>query len=999
VAGDRVDFARDIRPILARNCCECHGPEKRKSGLRLDRKADALAGGDSGPVIAPGRSDESELISRVTDDDPTTAMPPKGRRLSRRQVELLRAWIDQGAPWPDGVDATPVAIDHWAFRPPSRPTPPAVRRGDWVRTPIDTFVLAKLERLGVSPSPEADRPAQIRRLSLDLLGLPPTLAELAAFVADPAPDAYDRLVDRLLASPHCGERWGRHWLDLARYADSDGYEKDSPRPHAWRYRQWVIDAINRDLPFDQFTIEQLAGDLLPVAAPEQKAATGFHRNTLTNKEGGVDPEEFRVAAVVDRVNTTGTVWLGLTVGCAQCHNHKYDPITQEEYYGLFAFFNTGREVDLPAPPRLEEVRAYEQAKSAYDGAHARLEAALARYDEYERPARQAEWERAHAAAVAGSRWLVLDPIAMTSAAGTTLSRLPDRSVLASGTSPATDTYTIVAETDLESITAVRVEVLDHPSLPAKGPGRAANGNFVLSEIALMAAPSAAPGRAIAVGLQAPSADFSQAQWDIAGAIDGNLKTGWAIAQQFGTSHRAVFETTDDIPGGRRTRLEIALQQQHGDRHTIGRLRLAVINRKRPPKADGLPDDVAEILFLAPAGRTDAQRERLAAYHRTIDPEWSRRHAAVAAHAKRAPAPPDARAMTLAENPNPPTTHVLIRGDFLRPGAVVRPHTPAILPTLAAARGTPTRLDLARWLVDPANPLTPRVAVNRIWRHLFGRPLVATVEDFGTRGEPPTHPELLDWLAAEFPARGWSPKLLIRSIVTSATYRQASRTRPELVDRDPNNAWLARQNRFRPEAEVLRDLALAVSGLLQPILGGPSARPPQPPGISEITYAGSARWVESTGPNRYRRGLYTWFQRTSPYPMLVTFDAPDANVCAARRERSDTPLQALTLLNDAVFVECAQAFGRRIVTESPRQDPKTRIAYAFRLGLARDPTAAEAAELGRLYETLVRECRSDPEAAAKLAGPLKPPGIDSPEAGAWVALARTILNLDEFVTRE
>src|SRR5262249_32439642 len=424
----------------------------------------------------------------------------------------------------------------------------------------------------------------------------------------------------------------------------------------------------------------------------------------------------------------------------------------------------------------------------------RLKAALARADTDGRPARQAAWERAQAAAVAKGRWVVLDPIAMASAAGTTLSRLPDRSILASGTSPVADTYTIVAESDLEYITAMQVEVLAGSSLPGKGPGRAADGNFVLSEVLLTAAPSGASGRVVAVGLQAPSADFSQEQWEVAGAIDGDRKTGWAIAQRFGTPHRAVFETQEDIPGGRGTRLEIALRQQHGGRHTIGRLRLAVINRKRPIKDDGLPGDIAEILCLAPEGRTDAQRGRLAAYHRTIDPEWTRRNAAVAAHAKKAPKPPDARAMTLAENPNPPTTHVLIRGDFLRPGAEVRPHTPAILPPLAADRVSPTRLALAQWLVDPANPLTARVAANRIWRHLFGRPLVATVEDFGTRGEPPTHPELLDWLAVEFPARGWSPKALIRTIVTSATYRQASRTRPELVDRDPNNAWLARQNR-------------------------------------------------------------------------------------------------------------------------------------------------------------------------------------------------------------
>ncbi|MBX6312639.1 MAG: DUF1553 domain-containing protein [Isosphaeraceae bacterium] len=414
----------------------------------------------------------------------------------------------------------------------------------------------------------------------------------------------------------------------------------------------------------------------------------------------------------------------------------------------------------------------------------------------------------------------------------------------------------------------------------------------------------------------------------------------------------------------------------------------------------MPDDVAEALALAPEARTEAQKERIAAYHRTIDPQWTKLNAAVTAHQKKAPKAPSAQGMTLAEMPNPRRTHVLIRGDFLRPGEEVQPHTPAVLPPLKTNGATPTRLDLARWLVDPDNPLTARVAVNRIWRHLFGRPLVASVEDFGTRGEPPSHPELLDWLANEFVALGWSQKALIKRIVMSATYRQSSKGRPELADRDPSNIWLARQNRFRLEAEVLRDLSLSVSGLLNPEIGGPSVRPPQPPGISELTYAGNAKWVESTGSDRYRRGLYTWFQRTSPYPMLMTFDAPDSNVCAAKRERSNTPLQALTLLNDAVFVECAQALGRRILdAEDGCGCPECRIAYAFRLCLAREPSEEEAQVLGDLYRGLLRDCQANPEAAAKLVGPYRPAKADLAEAAAWVALARTILNLDEFVTRE
>jgi mono/diheme cytochrome c family protein len=1001
-AEDRpgVDFARDVRPILAKNCYSCHGPERRKSGLRLDRKADALAGGDSGKAIEPGKADDSALIERVTSDDPTMVMPPKGPRLSAEEVGRLRAWIDQGATWPDGIDtaASSSGSAHWSFRVPVRPEPPMIKQVAWVRNPIDRFILAKLEAEGVAPSPEADRPTLIRRLSLDLLGLPPTPGEVDAFVNDPCPDAYERLVDRLLSSPHFGERWGRHWLDLARYADSDGYEKDSPRPFAYRYRDWVIAAINRDLPFDRFTTEQLAGDLLPGATLDQKIATGFHRNTLTNREGGTDPEEFRVAAVVDRVNTTGTVWLGLTIGCAQCHTHKFDPILQKEYYGLFAFFNSDQEVDLSAPLP-GEAEAYQAAKTEFDKAHVPLLAALERYDREGRPARQADWERS--VGTPEVRWTVMEPVEATSAKGASLTIRPDRSILASGINPETDTYTIVAHTDLEGITAIRLEVLDDPKLPARGPGRVKHGNFVLGEFRVSSTPRGGRGSFAAepVGLKDATADFAQEKFPVAAAIDGDPATGWAVAPQFGKRHVAVFETKQDLGCGGGSTLVFTLEQGHGQQHTIGRLRLSAASARRPVRADTMPDDVAEALALAPGRRSEAQEARLAEYHRTIDPEYQRLNAKVVEHARKAPKPPGSKAPTLAQGEAPRATHVLIRGDFLRKGDEVRAHTPSVLHPLKPAGAAPSRLDLARWLMDPANPLTARVAVNRMWRHLFGRPLVATAEDFGTRGEPPSHPELLDWLATEYPARGWSRKAMIKLIATSATYRQSSRTRPELVDRDPNNVWLARQGRYRPEAEVVRDLALAVGGLLSPRVGGPSVRPPQPPGISDLTYAGSAKWVESTGPDRYRRGLYTWFQRTSPYPMLMTFDAPDSNVCAVKRERSNTPLQALTLLNDAVFVECAQALGRRIVAESCCDCIEGRIDYAYKLCLAREPSADERAVLCRLFEGALRSCRAHPADAAKLAGPAPAPGAEAAEAAAWVAVARTILNLDEFVTRE
>jgi mono/diheme cytochrome c family protein len=731
-----IDFAQQVRPILEKHCYACHGPEKRKGGLRLDLRDAALAGGDSGPILVPGHPAESLLIEKVTAADPAEAMPPEGDRLTDDEIGRLRSWIDAGAVWPIEEDSTGTSQpSHWSFVAPRRPELPPVRGADWVRNPVDRFVLARLERENVQPSPEADRRTLIRRLSLDLLGLLPAPEDVDAFVHDSSPVAYEKLVDRLLASPHFGERWGRHWLDLARYADSDGYEKDSPRPFAYRYRDWLIDAINRDMPFDRFTIEQLAGDLLPGATIDQRIATGFHRNTLTNKEGGVDQEEFRVAAVIDRTNTTGTVWLGLTIGCAQCHSHKYDPITQREYYGLFAFFNNGRELDLPTP----------------------------------------------------------------------------------------------------------------------GPGEQ---EAYLDELARF--------------------------------------------------------------------------------------------------------DAGEITKL--------------------------------------PTPPALKAPILVEMSPPRTTRLLVRGDFLRPGDEVRAGTPAILPPIRSEGEAPSRLELARWLVDPANPLPARVEMNRVWSHLFGRPLVATVDDYGTRGQPPSHPALLDWLATELVQQGWSRKAMIQLIVTSAAYRQSSAVRPELLDRDPSNGWLSRQNRFRPEAEVVRDLFLSAAGLLTPRIGGPSVRPPQPPGISELTYANSAKWVESTGPDRFRRGVYTWFQRTSPYPTLTTFDAPDANVCAARRERSNTPLQALTLLNDRAFVECARGLARR-VNDGHSSDDAGRVSRMFETALSRPPTADECSVLLGLLANLREECRREPERAARLAGVADSANVDVADAAAWVALARTVLNLDEFVTRE
>jgi mono/diheme cytochrome c family protein len=706
-----AEFDRDVRPIL-QDCARCHGGIKRQSGLSFLAREDALAPARSGKrAIVPGKPEESELLRRVSADG-RERMPPEGKPLATAQIEALRKWIAAGAPWDQ----------HWAFAPLNRQAPPAVKEDAAPRNPIDRFILHRLEGQGLQPSPAADRPTLIRRLSLDLLGLPPDVSDVDAFLDDTRPDAYERLVDRLLASPHFGERWGRHWLDLARYADSDGYEVDKVRPHAWYWRDWVIRAVNDDMPFDQFTTHQLAGDLLPGADFPEKLATAFHRQTLTNNESGIDKEEYRVKAVMDRATTTATVWLGLTLACAQCHNHPYDALSQRQFYGLFAIFNNADEVDLPLSKEAE-----------------------ARY-------------------------------------------------------------------------------------------------------------------------------------------------GWE---------------------GLRTALE-----------------------KKSPKTPAL---------------------KLAA---------------------------------LAERDAPRPTYLFHRGDFLNPKKD-ETIAPAVLSAPPSAIPNPperlNRLDLARWLVAPSNPLTPRVAVNHLWMHLFGNGLVRTPDDFGARGEPPTHPELLDWLAGEFVRQGWSRKQVIRLIVTSAAYRQSSRHRPDLAQVDPQNRLLHRQNRFRVEAEIVRDLHLAAGGLLAPRIGGPGVFPPVPKDLQKISFRSQLAWPTSTGPDRYRRGMYTFFKRSLPEPNLVVFDCPDASAATLQRSASNTPLQALTTLNHEVFFEAAQATARRVLQSNLSTDEE-RVARAFRLALARRPTERERDRLLDLLQTN-RAWYQGQE------------GAPSAETAAWVATLNVLLNLDEFITRE
>ena len=1001
-ASAAIDFARDIKPILAEHCYGCHGPDKQKSGLRLDRRDEALLGGDSGPSLVPRDASKSLLFTHVSGAEPDSIMPPESEDdpLTPAQVALIKAWIDEGAVWPDEAPTALARSTHWSFQPPVRSEPPAVANARWPRTPIDHFVLARLEQEKIAPSPAADRSTLIRRLSYDLLGLPPSPEEVRAFVADRRPEAYEQLVDRLLASPHYGERWGRHWLDLARYADSDGYEKDTPRPYAYLYRDWVIDAINRDLPFDQFTIEQLAGDLLPGAGHEQKVATGFHRQTLLNKEGGVDQEEYRNKAVVDRVDTTGAVWLGLTVGCAECHTHKFDPITQREFFQLFAFFNNADDKDIPAPTE-QELAIYHAAKTQWDNTRAPLQQ---RYDDYVRdelPALQTAWEAT--STVDLPVWHALPPVSAAAAQGTTLTTLPDHSVLASGTSPLTETYTVAARwsasmsANAAPLSGFRLEVLPDASSNA-GPGRSGNGNFVLTNFALhLQGSDGASSRTVKFSQAA--ADFSQKDWAVAGAIDADPKTGWAISPQNKRRHVAVFECAEPLVLKPSETLVFTLDHQFGNQHTLLRFRLSATSAVLPLAPSLIDDGVAIAWNTPPAQRTSAHQTALAEYFRdVVDPGARKLRQPLDALAKTEPKYPDTKAAILTERSTPRDTHVHIRGDFLRPGPRVEPATPKVLHPFAARAATPDRLDLARWLVDERNPLTSRVTVNHMWKHLFGRGLVVSVNDFGTQGEKPSHPELLDWLATEFPRLGWSRKALLKLIVMSATYQQSSDYRSDLVEVDPLNTLLARQSRLRLEAEIIRDAHLTASGLLARKVGGPSVRPQLPADIAALGYANSVKWRESEGEDRFRRGMYIFFQRTVPYPMLMTFDAPNSTATCTRRERSNTPLQALTLWNDPVFFDAARALAQRLMVEPT---PDAQLERAFEICLARTPTEAELARLRQLYDDQKRLTLEHPASATAILGLEGDTALpaDPIAQASLVATVRTIMNLDEFITRD
>lgn len=1150
--GERVDFGDQIRPILSDKCFACHGPDAsaRKAGLRLDLQETAFAALKSGGHgILPGKPGESAVLARIVTSDPDDRMPPAStnKQLTLDDAKLIARWIQQGADW-EG---------HWSFERVERPEVPQVAHAERVANPIDAFLLARLEKDGLTTAPLASDRTLIRRVTLDLTGLPPTPEEVEAYVADTAPDKYERLIDRLFNTPRYAEHMARYWMDAARYADTNGYHIDNER-YMWRWRDWVIDSFQRNQSFDEFTVEQIAGDLLENATLEQRIASGFNRNHMINFEGGIIPEEYRVAYVMDRVNTTGTVWLGLTISCAQCHSHKYDPISHDDYYKFYAYFNSiaeqgndglkGNSVPMISAPRPEDQARIAVLEEHLASAQAVLEAPDAALDEG-----QAAWE-GEAHAVLRDRWRYGRVGAYTSAGGASLNLMPDGSILASGPNPADEVYTVELESKEERITAIRLEALTDESLTNGSAARSTNGNFVLTSFEVEAAAVGSDAWQ-PVKLVDAKADISQDTFPARLAIDGDPKTGWASAGHEKPGGRVIDfipEYPISRPGGVRLRVT-AKHESEFKQHHMGRFRLRLSAEESfvPARLDGwhlngpfvaqegqvaydtvyppeqgvdltelypdgrakwsklmrfedgqpqpldgsvaanylyreiesptardfvadiacndafkiwvngalvkevrdggtikpgeytrvslplqagtnkvlvkavnlgnkhefyfarleeqsnpMPMDVETALAMRPSKRSDAQKLALLHYYRSRHvPEWQTRKAEMDKVAAELQAAKDAvpTTMVMGELETPRETFVLARGQYDAPTTKVEPGLPEVFPPLP--EGAPNnRLGLAKWLVSRDNPLTARVTVNRFWQQLFGTGLVKSSEDFGMQGEHPTHPELLDWLAAEFMESGWNVQHLLKLMMTTTAYRQDSRVQPELVERDPENRLLARGPRFRMDAEMVRDNALAIAGLLVEKVGGPSVKPYQPAGIWEESSYGenftAQRYEQDKGDSLYRRTMYTFWKRQVPPPGLLLFDAPNREMCAVKRPRTNTPLQALALMNDPQYVEAARFLAERLISEGGASI-SDRIARGFLLSVGRHPKPEEVAVLERIYTRQRERFVNSPEdAKALLAVGDKPAsaGLPPEELAAWTTVASAILNLDETITK-
>ncbi len=958
-----VDFGREIRPILSNHCFQCHGSDEgtREADMRLDLREAAIEAG----AINLDELSESELLQRIKSHDDSTKMPPAevNKPLTPQQISTLELWIKQGAEYGD----------HWAFERIEKPAIPETSEDTWCRNEIDAFILRKLQSANLKHSPEANRETLIRRLYQDLLGLLPDPTEVTAFVNDKSPQAYQKLVDRLLASPHYGERWGRHWLDQARYADSHGHTIDGPRV-MWPYRDWVINAINDDMPFDQFTIEQIAGDLLPNATKSQQVATAFHRNTMINQEGGVKPDEYRNEALIDRTNTTGAVWLGLTVGCTQCHSHKFDPISHDEYYSLYAFFNdaadsnnTGPTVDVYE----EEMFGWSDEQNQQLAELKKLQKSIVDLEKQtkdETGLEKVEWD-----------WVKPQLVKHETESGVPLSLLDEGSFLVKEKPAPNETFKVtLGPPDSKgngenNITAIRLRVLPHDTLPSNGPGYASNGNFVLTDFSIFVDGEAQP-------LDRAWADHSQPKFDVSGAIDNDVKSGWAInvdsaqakaGKKMNAPHEAVFTFLKPV-NLQDAAIEVVMKHASNSNYLVGHFAFDVTSTPVP----GAEDQSELKAELAAAKKQAAKLESL-----------------LPGQGK------PVKQMVIKQQTKIPATYRLVRGDFLDPdeeGGALSPTVPASLITGQEKPEFKSRLDLAHWLVSRDNPLTARVTVNRVWAKYFGRGLVETENDFGFQGTQPTHPELLDWLSVSLMENEWSMKELHRLIVSSATYRQTSDFRTEYTEKDPGNYLLARQSRFRVEAEIVRDQALSASGLLTPDLGGPSVYPPQPDGVYNFTQSKKS-WPTETGADRYRRTMYTMFYRSAPYPLLSTFDTPDFSTTCTRRVRSNTPLQSLTMANDVVFQEFAAGLAKRVANDASIKSLNDQLRQLFRFTLTRTPNPDELDVLSHFYHRELERFQATPKSAEEYVQ-TEAEGTDRLQLAALTSLARVLLNTDEFMTR-
>lgn len=1171
-----IDFSADVYPIFESRCHSCHGPQQQMGEFRLDSKGVALQGGVSGPNVVPGDAGKSALFQRISGIGDFNAMPMAGDRLSPAQIDAVRRWIDQGAAWPEGLGSSVGEIaKHWAYHMPVRDRPPSVEGINAVRNAIDSFLLARLEHEGLTFAPEALKPTLIRRVSLDLRGLPPTVDEVDRFLADESPAAYARLVDRMLKSPHFGEHWAGYWLDLARYADTNGYESDEPRS-IWAYRDWVIHAFNRNLPFDRFTTEQLAGDLLPNPTVDQLVATGFHRNTMLNNEAGSKNDEFYDAAVKDRVDTTAAVWLGSTVGCAQCHDHKYDPFKQDEYYRLYAIFNNTADSAITLSEQLDVFKGDEDelwrrqddvdaSREVLAASTPALVAAQQQWESRTTPRLQ-RWQEA---------WSVLSPVSVTSRRGADSDVLPDGSALVKAVDEGSDLYEMVLKAEPGPLTGIRIEALGHDSLPANGPGRGEGGAFALAgiemevwsnsqeaglEAALAGGPkwgswhmigpfrvgsrqeafrtafppeanrdlaatyedghlawlqkkdwtdgrvhylgyipdddetncasyayrrvevekptsvrislgslkglkvwldsdlvlSTDPTRSIApdqeelqLDLQPGSHEIllkltndrgpygfyfraylepeSEARavfaaavgdhgaWDavdLRALLDGRSETAWR-GESGAARGEAIpvatlrLERPFDLGEGSKLRLRLIHDSQNEPKGALGRFRISStsLDREELAALQATPAKARRVLAIDAGQRSQADADQLAAHYRSIAPELEsarQKHAELQSSLEAFRKEGTTKTLVMRELPEPRETRVQNRGNFLDLAERVDPGVPSVLATTAAAN-VGDRLELAEWLTSGQNPLTARVRVNQIWNRIFGRGLVTTPEDFGTQGEPPSHPRLMDWLAAEFIRLEWDTHALLRTIMLSAAYRQSSAASNEALAKDPDNFLMSRAPRYRMPAESVRDIALAASGLLAGAIGGPSVFPPQPAEVfgDHFIEGGFKQWPTSQGADRYRRGLYTFYKRTVVYPSFMNFDAPDRTVCTVDRSSSNTPLQALNTLNDPAFFEAAGSLAATMLSE-PGESASERIIRGFRSVLARRPSPGEVERLSAFLDRMTAKYEEGPASGAELVRRTygsERDDLAQAQLAPWVMVANVLLNLDETFTRE